>query len=376
MDEELAVGQTGQPESVKNGCSADLAVPNPEGSPASGQDFRSQGEPVAEQAPAAPREMPKNEPPKVVSEKKLVSNRMNSLCSTGPRTPEGKEKSKQNSRKHGFFARQTLPAGKDGDKLWQAYADLAAGLWEYFNPVGYLEGLLTEKVITESIRLSRLMEFESRYIGKGCTFYMSALDRILRFQSSINRQLFQAIKELERVQEKRKENPSNHLDRKPDGEDNGLAAPFTPDPEPFPEFPFCGASAIQAESEDSEASAPPVTNKGENPNGAQTQVSTASSVRSFCKRPTKSLADMLTKKAGLPPYEPPVANHETNPTLVVSEKSDALAPSSTFCGTNPTPPDKEKTEALAPTSKICGTNPSSSGSSAEEEDLVFQSLNW
>lgn len=248
MDEKLAVGQTGQPESVKDGCSVDLAVPNREGNPASGQDFSSQGEPVAEQTPAPPHEMPKDEPRKVPSEKKLASNRANAQHSTGPKTPEGKEKSKQNSRKHGFFARQPLPPGKEGDNLWQAYRELAAGIWEYYEPVGYMEGLLTEKVITESIRLSRLLEFESQYLGQRQAFHMNGVDRILRFQSSINRQLFQAIKELERVQDKRKENPTNHPDREPGGEGNGSAAPCTPAPEPFPELPFCGPSALRAES--------------------------------------------------------------------------------------------------------------------------------
>ncbi len=251
MDEKLAVGQTGQPESVKDGCSVDSVVPNLEGNPASGQDFRSQGEPVSGQTPAAPHEMPKNGPIKEVSEKKLAANRANAQHSTGPKTPEGKEKSKQNSRKHGFFARQPLPAGEVGDRLWQAYGDLAAGIWENYEPVGYMEGLLTEKVITESIRLSRLLEFESQYLGQKHAFHMAGVDRILRFQSSINRQLFQTIKELERVQDKRKEKPSptNHLDREPGGEDDGSSVPYTQAPESFPDLPFCGTSAVRAKSE-------------------------------------------------------------------------------------------------------------------------------
>jgi hypothetical protein len=55
---------------------------------------------------------------KPVSPQKLAANRANAQHSTGPKTPEGKDKSKQNGRKHGFFARQPIPVGEKGDKLW------------------------------------------------------------------------------------------------------------------------------------------------------------------------------------------------------------------------------------------------------------------
>jgi hypothetical protein len=39
-----------------------------------------------------------------VSDKQLAANRANAAQSTGPRSPEGKSRSAQNSRKHGFAA--------------------------------------------------------------------------------------------------------------------------------------------------------------------------------------------------------------------------------------------------------------------------------
>jgi hypothetical protein len=68
---------------------------------------------------------------KPVSPAKLAANRANAQHSTGPKTLEGKERSKQNSRKHGFFARQPLPQGPEGDQLWEAYSDLYAGIFEH-----------------------------------------------------------------------------------------------------------------------------------------------------------------------------------------------------------------------------------------------------
>ena len=124
---------------------------------------------------------------KPVSPEKIAANRANAQHSTGPRTAEGKEKASQNSLKHGFFARQPLPNGPEGDKLWLAYKDMVAGIWEYYKPVGCMEELLVEKIATESVRFSRFMAFESDYVGKMQLFQLDCVDRVLRFQGSINK---------------------------------------------------------------------------------------------------------------------------------------------------------------------------------------------
>ncbi|MGC1686331.1 MAG: hypothetical protein WA734_11980 [Candidatus Acidiferrales bacterium] len=181
---------------------------------------------VATAGPGTMSDQSQRSPSKLVSPEKLAANRANAQHSTGPKTMQGKAKSSQNSRKHGFFARQPLPADEAGNKLWEEYGDLVAGIWEYYEPVGYMEGLLTEKIVTESIRFSRFLSYEARYIGQQQALHWEGVDRILRFQSAINRQLFQAIHELERVQEKRKANPSPS--KRSDGEQGeegaGMAA--------------------------------------------------------------------------------------------------------------------------------------------------------
>jgi hypothetical protein len=141
---------------------------------------------------------------KAISPQKLLANQANAQRSTGPKTPEGKQNSSQNSRKHGFFARQPFPYGEAGNKMWDVYSELYFGIINHYQPIGYMEQLLAEKVATEFIRFSRLLSFEGSYMGEKGAFHCAGINRILRFQSAINRQLFQTMVELERMQDKRR----------------------------------------------------------------------------------------------------------------------------------------------------------------------------
>jgi hypothetical protein len=116
---------------------------------------------------------------------------------------KGNHTSSQNARKHGFFARQPIPPGPAGDQLWAAYNELYLGIFEHYQPAGYLEAILTEKIATECIRLSILLAYEGGYAG-GRALHFDGVNLVLRLQSAINRQLFQTMKELERLQDKRR----------------------------------------------------------------------------------------------------------------------------------------------------------------------------
>ena len=64
---------------------------------------------------------------KPVSEKRLAANRANAARSSGPRTPEGKARSAQNARKHGFAATvYTVICAEDPQDVVQLRADLIA----------------------------------------------------------------------------------------------------------------------------------------------------------------------------------------------------------------------------------------------------------
>jgi hypothetical protein len=65
-------------------------------------------------------------PKRPLTEKQLAARRLNAQKSTGPRTPEGKARSSQNARKHGFFTQTALlfyEAPEDFVALRDSYID-------------------------------------------------------------------------------------------------------------------------------------------------------------------------------------------------------------------------------------------------------------
>jgi hypothetical protein len=85
---------------------------------------------------------------------------------TGPRTPAGKERSKQNSRKHGIFSKVVLLK----DEPRSQFDSLLRGLREDLQPEGMLEEVLVEKLVALLWRHRRLMIAETAEIRKGVEF--------------------------------------------------------------------------------------------------------------------------------------------------------------------------------------------------------------
>ena len=61
-----------------------------------------------------------------------------------------------------------------------------------------------EKVIIEYMRYRRLVEREQVLCVHNRGYYLEIVDKLTRYQTAINRQLYEAMKELERVQATRK----------------------------------------------------------------------------------------------------------------------------------------------------------------------------
>jgi hypothetical protein len=100
---------------------------------------------------------------KMISDKQLEANRSNALLSTGPKTEEGRKRSRMNALRHGITGQVTTMTDEDRaahDKLSQALIqDLA--------PEGAMEIQLAQRIATDSWRLNRISAVEDNLFALG-----------------------------------------------------------------------------------------------------------------------------------------------------------------------------------------------------------------
>lgn len=140
---------------------------------------------------------------KAVSSQKLAANRANAQRSTGPQTSAGKQRSSHNSYKHGFFGLRLFPNNKLIARDGEDYNRIYTAYWYHYAPVGDLEKLCVEKIAVESLRQARLLGHEQDIFAWGAPFEARSIDKLVRYESSVSRQLEKAIEQLERLQEER-----------------------------------------------------------------------------------------------------------------------------------------------------------------------------
>jgi hypothetical protein len=179
-----------------------------------------------------------------ISLRKIESNRRNSQRSPGPKTAAGKKRVSMNAIKHGFFSKFLLVQHADGKESQREYDDFYADVRKHYQPADWLEELWVEKIAVWSWRLRRLIRCESGQIARALAGHcyeihqskagdlaepesaslsspeMDAitdhlflpekeeLEKLLRYEAMINRQLNHAIAELERLQARRNGGPA------------------------------------------------------------------------------------------------------------------------------------------------------------------------
>ena len=92
--------------------------------------------------------------------KQIQANRRNAQKSTGPKTDEGKEVSRLNALKHGLLAEMLLLP----DESVEAFEQLREGLYDYLLPVGSLESELVERIASYLWRLRRCGRIEANLL--------------------------------------------------------------------------------------------------------------------------------------------------------------------------------------------------------------------
>jgi hypothetical protein len=107
---------------------------------------------------------------KPVSDKQLAANRANAAQSTGPRSPEGKSRSAQNSRKHGFTASTfAVVRLEEIDEVAHIREDLIA----LYQPVNSQEFFAIERI---ALAQQALLRVERLHTGMATTCLNEALD--------------------------------------------------------------------------------------------------------------------------------------------------------------------------------------------------------
>jgi hypothetical protein len=158
----------------------------------------------------------------MISEKQLEANQENAKLG-GVKTEEGKAVSKLNAIKHGLLTREALLDGENEQEL----KELTDNIYEQFTPKGELEKIFCDRIASSVWRLSRaikveknIMEFHSKDdFGKICLSQAEGqgrrmaimdmiinddIEKIIRYESSIERGIYKALHELQRIQATRK----------------------------------------------------------------------------------------------------------------------------------------------------------------------------
>ncbi len=172
----------------------------------------------------------------MATQAQINANRENSKKSTGPRTQEGKRAVSQNAVKHGLFAHEAVIKCEDPAEF-ELHRE---ALLDELKPVGAVESMLAERIVSLSWRLQRVERMQNqatdcliengdlplgRMITNTCRDNIETIERLFmherRIESSMNRTIIK-LKQLQTVRRIEREDAEEKIAASP-------AAPFSPD---------------------------------------------------------------------------------------------------------------------------------------------------
>jgi hypothetical protein len=144
----------------------------------------------------------------MATEKQIAANRLNGLKG-GVHTPEGKNVSRLNAISHGIFTQESILPGEDSAKL----AKLRDKFMLELKPVGELETLMVERIISSSWRLKRVLYTEKKAVLpplkihdsaenflRGIDYRYDNWQNYSKYENALETQIYKALHELERLQ--------------------------------------------------------------------------------------------------------------------------------------------------------------------------------
>lgn len=97
----------------------------------------------------------------MATDRQIEANRNNAQLSTGPRTPEGKQRSAKNAVTHGLAAKDaTIPGEERAD-----YDELLLSYRQVFGPSDPYEQTLIRQMVDAEWRLRRISRLEAAFIS-------------------------------------------------------------------------------------------------------------------------------------------------------------------------------------------------------------------
>lgn len=100
-------------------------------------------------------------PKATVSERKASANRANAKRSTGPRTPEGKMRSRLNALRHGILAKAAFNATIEGEERRAEFDELVAGLAQEYQPRTMTEHMTVQQLAGCYWKLAKVWTYET-----------------------------------------------------------------------------------------------------------------------------------------------------------------------------------------------------------------------
>lgn len=135
-----------------------------------------------------------------VSPLRAETSRQNGRKSNGPKTTDGKNRSRLNALKHGARSETLLlEAGSQEENT--ALQALRVRLEQQFLPRTVEQQLLLETAVHALWQKQRGLRFEVRELRQDLVFHGPVMDRILRYGTSADKRFFRSLAELKRLQE-------------------------------------------------------------------------------------------------------------------------------------------------------------------------------
>jgi hypothetical protein len=155
----------------------------------------------------------------MIEEAQIQANRENAKLG-GVKTEEGKAISKYNALKHGLLSKEVLLADEDEKIL----IELGKRIRSELKPAGELEVLLADRITANMWRLKRLLKVEAATMERQRQFQLRQelnfevhqdqierkaiqdmiandhIEKLLRYETSIERGVYKALHELQRLQ--------------------------------------------------------------------------------------------------------------------------------------------------------------------------------